>query len=87
MVFILRRLLVFALQFVTAWAVVVAICCGFAFYGHGLDYRHTPQFAAQWPQFVRLGLLGAGLICLVLVCYASTKGTLRPPPPDDNNLF
>ncbi len=87
MVFVLRRLFVFVLQFLAGWGIVVAICCGFAFYDHGLDYRHTPQFAAQWPQFARLGLLGGGLICLVLFCYASTKSTLRPPPSDDNNLF
>ncbi|MGZ3298946.1 MAG: hypothetical protein ACXU8U_10740 [Asticcacaulis sp.] len=83
----IRKLLIFVLQFVCVLAAVMAALVIWDLHHNGMEYLHTPLFSQDLTGFARIALAVTVLIFLVAICYSATRRTLRLPGPRDNDVW
>lgn len=84
MMFLLRHLFFFVLQFGGVTAAVVAGCVAWTLNDRGISYAETLAFRADLKMWTVIGMVVAGFFCLILLCYHLTHKALDGPSDPDN---
>jgi len=73
----LRRLVIFVVQFLVTLLTCVAGSAIYLLAKHGLGYRFSPFFLADMNLFTRVSLIVTIILFLVIICYRATRSTFQ----------